>query len=251
MLKRIKTAGLKLKPEKFYMLRTKVVFLAHFVSKNGVLPDPANVMKIADWPRLTTQKQVTQFVARGSFYRRFVWDFAKIVRPLIHMTKRDFPFHWSKDCESAFNWLKGILMGPEIMGYLLDKGGTFFLDTDASGTGIGAVLSQMQAGRERLIAYATRGMSKTERNYCVTEQELLAVVFIVKYFRQYLLGRKFVVRSDHQALTWLFRLKEPSGKIARWIEILAPYDFEIQYCPGSKMAHADALSRWAERLRMQ
>ena len=245
VLERIKAAGLKLKPEKCHMLRTKVVFLGHVVSKDGVLPDPTNVMKIADWPRPTTQKQVKQFVATGSFYRRFVRDFAKIVRPLINLTKKDVPFHWSEDCESAFNQLKKILMGPEIMGYPLDKGGTFLLDTDASGTGIGAVLSQMQAGRERVIAYASRGMSKAERNYCVTEQELLAVVFFIQYFRQYLLGRKFVVQSDHQALIWLFRLREPSGKIARWIEILAPYDFEIQYRPGNKMAHADALSRCA------
>ena len=129
------------------------------------------------------------------------------------------------------------------MGYPLNDAGSFYLDTDASGTGIGAVLSQIQSGWERVIAYASRGMNKAEKNYCITEQELLAVVYFIQYFRQYLLGRHFVVRMDGQALVWLFKLKEPSGKIARWLEILATYNFEIEYHPGKKMAHADALSR--------
>ena len=128
-------------------------------------------------------------------------------------------------------------------GHPMNDGGTFYLDTDASGIGIGAVLSQEQGGRERVIAYASRSLSKCERNYCITEQELLAVVYFIQYFRQYLLGRKFVVRSDHQSLVWLFSLKEPNGKIARWIEILAPYDFSIEYRPGVKQGHCDALSR--------
>ena len=87
--------------------------------------------------------------------------------------------------------------------------------------GIGSVLHQVQDGREKVIAYASRALNKAERNYCITEKELLAVRFFIEYFRQYLLGRKFTIRTDHQALVWLFRLKEPRGKIARWIEILS------------------------------
>ncbi len=139
--------------------------------------------------------------------------------------------------------MKKSLISPDVMGYPLNDGENFLLDVDASGVGIGGVLAQMQEGRERVIAYASRAMNKAERNYCITEQELLAVVFFVQYFRQYLLGRKFIVRTDHQALVWLFSLKEPSGKIARWIEILAQYDFEIEYRPGNKQGHCDALSR--------
>lgn len=243
VLERIKTAGLKLRPDKCGMLQTSVVFLGHVVSKEGVLPDPSNIIKIADWPRPVNAKQVKQFVATGSYYRRFVRDFAKIARPLTDLTKKDSAFIWTDTCEEAFRRIKKTLMGPDIMGYPMNEGGLFYLDTDASGTGIGAVLSQMQAGRERVIAYASRGMNKAERNYCITEQELLAVIYFIQYFRQYLLGRHFVVRSDHQALVWLFKLKEPSGKIARWIEILAPYDFEIQYRPGKSQGHCDALSR--------
>lgn len=134
-------------------------------------------------------------------------------------------------------------MGENMMGYQLNDGSEFILDTDSSCFGIGSVLAQTCAGRERVIAYASRAMNKAEHNYCITEKELLAVVFFVQYFRQYLLGRTFVVRTDHQALVWLFSLKEPSGKIDRWIEILAPFDFRIEYSPGKKQGYCDALSR--------
>lgn len=243
VLERLRAAGLKLRPDKCNMLQTEVVFLGHIVSQSGISPDPANIMKIAEWPRPVNAKQAKQFVATGSYYRRFVRDYAKIARPLIDLTKKDSSFVWSQDCEDAFDAIKKALMGPEIMGYPMNSAGSFCLDTDASGTGIGGVLSQMQSGRERVIAYASRGMNKAEKNYCITEQELLAVVYFVQHFRQYLVARKFLVRSDHQALVWLFSLKEPSGKIARWIEILAPYDFTIEYRPGKKMGYCDALSR--------
>ena len=125
----------------------------------------------------------------------------------------------------------------------MNDGGEFRLDVDDSDLGIGAVLHQVQGDRERVIAYASRALNKAEKNYCITEKELLAIRFFVEYFRQYLLGRHFMVRSDHQALTWLFKLKEPRDKIARWIEILSYYDFTIEYRPGKNQGHCDALSR--------
>ena len=97
--------------------------------------------------------------------------------------------------------------------------GEFILDCDACNFGIGAVLSQIQGGKEQVIAYASRTLSKAERNFCVTDKELLAIRYFVEYFRHYLLGREFRVRSDHRALRWLFSLKSPTGRIARWIEI--------------------------------
>ncbi len=243
VLARIKNAGLKLKPEKCNMLQTEVVFLGHVVSKEGIRPDPSNIAKVVQWPVPQNAKQVKQFVATGSYYRRFVQDFAKIARPLVDLTKKDAKFQWTVECAQAFTKLKQALVSPSVMGYPLNDGGDFMLDVDASGVGIGGVLSQIQGARERVIAYASRAMNKAERNYCITEQELLAVVYFVQYFRQYLLGRKFIVRTDHQALVWLFSLKEPSGKIARWIEILAQYNFQIEYRSGKKQGHCDALSR--------
>jgi len=243
VLGRVKQAGLKLRPDKCHLLQPEVTFLGHVVSKDGVGPDPTNVAKILGWPRPETPKQVKQFVATASYYRRFVKNFAKSARPLVELTKKGKEFIWSEESQTAFELLKAALVSPEVMGYPLNEGGTFYLDVDASGTGIGGVLAQLQEGRERVISYASRALSKAERNYCITELELLAVVFFMQYFRQYLLGRKFVVRTDHQALIWLFSLKEPNGKIARWLEILASYDFIIEYRSGSKQSHCDGLSR--------
>lgn len=127
------------------------------------------------------------------------------------------------------------------MGYPDQNQSQFILDTDACDTGIGAVLSQLQDGREKVLAYGSRTLNK--RNYCVTDKELLAVRYFTEYFKQYLLGQKFIVRTDHQALVWLYKLKEPKGRIARWIEILSAYNFEIEYRPGPRHGNADGLSR--------
>ena len=243
VLERMRLAGLKLKPSKCEMLQTEVGFLGHVVSGAGVKPSPTNIAKIVDWPKPRNAKQVKQFVVMGSYYRRYIKDFAAIVRPMVDLTKKGKKFLWSQACDEAFEKLKKALISTDVMGYPLNDGGMFVLDVDASDVGIGGVLHQVQEGRERVIAYASRALNKAESNYCITEKELLAVRFFVVYFRQYLLGRRFLVRSDHQSLVWLFRLKEPRGKIARWIEILSQYDFSIEYRAGNKQGHCDALSR--------
>ncbi len=182
VLGRIATAGLKLKPEKCHMLQTEVVFLGHVVSREGVRPDPSNIAKIVQWPVPQNAKQVKQFVATGSYYRRFVRDFAKMTRPLVELTKKNTEFRWTDEHKRAFDSMKKSLISPDVMGYPLNDGGNFLLDVDASGVGIGGVLAQMQEGRERVIAYASRAMNKAERNYCITEQELLAVVVLRTIF---------------------------------------------------------------------
>ena len=243
VLDRIKKAGLKLKASKSYLLQKEVIFLGHVVSGEGIKPSPTNVSKVVDWPTPKTAKQVKQFVAMASYYRRYVRNFASTARPMVDLTKKGKKFLWSEACENAFNSLKRALISADVMGYPLNEAGEFILDVDASDLGIGAVLHQVQGGKETVLAYASRSLNKAEANYCITEKELLAARYFIEYFRQYLLGRRFLVRSDHQSLVWLFQLKEPRGKIARWIEILSQYDFAIQYRPGKKQPHCDALSR--------
>jgi len=121
--------------------------------------------------------------------------------------------------------------------------GEVILDTDAANENIGAMLSQIQEGQERVIAYASRRLDRRVMNYCVTRKELLAVVHFLRYFEQYLLGREFRIRTDHSALTWLKHNPEPVGQQARWLEIMQEFSFTIQHHPGSGYANADALSR--------
>jgi len=117
------------------------------------------------------------------------------------------------------------------------------LDTDASDVAVGAVLSQMVDGVEKQIAYFSRVLNGTQRNYCPTRRELLAVITSLQHFRHYLLGNKVILRTDHHSLKWLQTFKRPKGVLARWIETLAEFDFEIEHRAGRLHSNADAISR--------
>jgi len=119
----------------------------------------------------------------------------------------------------------------------------YILDTDASEFGLGAVLSQRQNGQERVIAYASRSMNRSELKYETIRKELLAVVYGFKQFRQYLLGRHFVIRTDHAALSWLRRTPEPMPQWARWLTLIEQYDYEVVHRSGNRHCNADGLSR--------
>ncbi len=119
---------------------------------------------------------------------------------------------WSVSATIQALNLKEALLGPEIRA-IPSNNGHFILDTDASDVSVGAVLSQVQDSEEKVIAYASHKLNKAERNYCVTDKELLAVRYFVDYFHYYLLGQHFNVRRDHQAFKWLFSSKEPKGRV--------------------------------------
>ncbi len=123
----------------------------------------------------------------------------------------------------------------------------FILDTDASNFSVGGVLSQVQDGHERVIAFGSRVLNKAERNYCVTRRELLAIVVFVKMFHHYLVGAQFLLRTDHAALYWLFGMKNLEGQPARWVERLGCYDMVIRHRPGKDHGNADSLSRCPDR----
>ena len=101
----------------------------------------------------------------------------------------------------------------------------------------------MVDGKEQVVCYGSKTLSKPKRRYCVTHRELFAVVHFVKHYRQYILGKRFTVQSDHQPLKWLFKLKEPTGEVARWLELLQSYDLVIDCRAGQQHGNADGMSR--------
>ena len=133
---------------------------------------------------------------------------------LNQLTEKGRKFEWTKECDNAFGTLKHFLAEAPMLGYPMDRG-DFILDTDASDVGMGAVLSQIQDGVERVISYFSNTFSKCERNHCVTRRELLAIICPVKHFHHYLYGRPFLVRSDHGSLRWLINFKNPEGQLSR------------------------------------
>lgn len=152
-------------------------------------------------------------------------------------------FTWDDNCQTSFEHLRNKLVTAPVLAFPnLER--PFILDTDASDTGLGAVLSQAtDDGSEQVVAYASKTLSRAERNYCVTRKELLAIVHAVRHFRPYLLGRHFTLRTDHGSLTWLMNFREPGGQLARWLEQLQEFDFEMCHRPGRKHQNADALSQ--------
>ena len=239
---RLRTAGLKLSPKKCHLFKKRVVFLGHVVSEEGVLTDPDKITAVCDWPTPTSASSLRSFLGLCSYYRRFVRGFATIAAPLHRLTEKGKVFTWTEECDIAFQRLKQVLSSAPVLVYP-STDGTFILDTDASDTGIGAVLSQVQGGEERVIAYFSQSLAKAERRYCVTRKELLALVMAVKHFHHYLYGRHFKVRTDHGALKWLMSFKNPEGQTARWIEILGTYDLEVDHRKGRNHGNADGLSR--------
>ena len=240
---RLREAGLKLQPPKCAFCQKKVSFLGHVVSADGVATDPSKLDKVQNWPTPTSQKDVQKFLGLANYYRRFTQDFAKVAKPLHKLTEKTTQFKWTLECQDSFTLLKQKLTSAPVLAFP-DFEQSFILDTDASDNGIGAVLSQVDPiGRERVVAYASRTLSKPERRYCVTRKELLAVVYFINHFRPYLLGKEFNLRTDHGCLTWLFNFKEPEGQLARWIEKLQEYHFHIVHRPGLKHNNADAMSR--------
>ena len=240
---RLKNVNLKLNPKKCNLLCTKVAFLGHEVSDQGIATDPAKIQAVRDWPEPKSTTEVRQFVGLASYYRKFIPNFATICKPLHKLTEKNSKFVWSDQTQTAFDTLKQLLTTAPIQSYPLLQDQPFLLDCDASNVGVGAVLSQVQDGEERVISYFSKCLSRAERQYCTTRKELLAVVTAVKHFHHYLIGQDFTIRTDHGSLKWLMRFKNCEGQIARWIETLSAYTFAIVHRAGRVHNNADSMSR--------
>ena len=240
VLQKLHEAGLKLKPRKCQLFAKRVDFLGHVISGEGIQTDPKKTQAVREWPRPESLHEVRSFLGFCSYYRRFIPKFAEISKPLHKLTEKNQKFLWTKECNAAFETLKEKMVSSPILAHP-DFTKPFILDTDASDQAIGAVLSQRIEGKEHVIAYASRTLTKSERRYCVTRKELLAVINFVKYFRHYLYGRAFTVRTDHGSLRWLMKFKNPEGQIARWLETLSSYEFKIEHRPGRVHRNADGL----------
>ena len=253
VFQRLKGAGLKLKPKKCDLFKQKVYYLGHIVSPEGISTDPGKIEVVKHWPVPESVKEVRSFLGLASYYMRFIEAFSTVARPLHRVTEKNREFHWNEECQASFEVLKKRLTEAPILAYP-DPDGKFILDTDASATGIGGVLSQIKDGKEHVVAYASKVLKKAEPKYCVTRRELLAVITFLKQFRPYIYGRRITVRTDHGALRWLVNFKDPMGQVARWLQIIGEYDFEIIHRAGRSHQNADSLSLlavWNERTGYQ
>jgi hypothetical protein len=161
-----------------------------------------------------------------SYYRRFIPNCSPTASPLYKLLKKDANFVWIKAQESALQHLKSQLINRHILQYP-DFSNEFILATDASNSGLGAVLSQGPVGRDLSVAYASRILNNAETHYTTSEKELLPNVWATKYFRQYLYWRRFEIFIDHKPLAWVMNVKDPRSRLLRWRIQFAEYDYEI------------------------
>lgn len=259
VLSRLQEHNLKLKLQKCNFFQQEVKYLGHIVSADGVATDPDKISAVSQWGRPVTVKELRSFLGFASYYRRFVEGFSKMAAPLHRLVadvigskhkprgqaKCSIVERWNDECEQAFQALKEQLVSAPVLGYA-DFGKPFVLEIDASHVGLGAVLSQEQEGRRRPIAFASRGLRRSERNmsnYSSRKLELLALKWAVTdKFREYLLGNKFTVFTDNNPLSYLKTAKLGAVE-QRWVSELSVFNFEVKYRPGSTNVNADALSR--------
>uniref|UniRef100_A0A3B1K6C6 Gypsy retrotransposon integrase-like protein 1 n=1 Tax=Astyanax mexicanus TaxID=7994 RepID=A0A3B1K6C6_ASTMX len=255
---RLRKYGLKLKPQKCHLLRREVLYLGHVVSSDGIKTDPDKISKVAGWKVPENRHELLQFLGFAGYYRRFIEGYASIAAPLYRLTSGDprkkkrgrkgppavgLPFIWTEECENAFQTLKTKLTTAPVLGYA-DYSQPFVLQTDASLAGLGAVLAQVQDGRERVIAYASRGLNPAETRYPAHKLEFLALKWAVTdKFYDHLYGHKFSVLTDNNPLKYVMTTAKLDATGQRWVAQLSMFDFDIRYRQGGCNANADGLSR--------
>ena len=217
---------------------SRVGFLEHVVSANGIYVDPQKVEVVASWEQPTTVTEVQSFLGLAGYYRRFIEGFSKIAGPLHCLTRKGVKFEWTDRCERSFQTLKEKLTSAAVL-TLLEGNEGFEVYNDSSHQGLGYVLMQ----HKRVVVYASRQLKKHELNYLTHDLELAAVIFALKTWRHYLYGATCQIFTDHKSFKYLFTRKELNLRQRRWMELLKNYDCTIDYHPGKANVVADALSR--------
>ena len=229
--------------------------MGHVVSKDGIETDPKKVKAIKNWPIPISVTDVRSFLGFTNHYRRFIRGYAQIAKPLYKLIwgknskLKKKTIQWNLDCDLAFKELKDLCSNTPVLAYA-DYTKKFMLHTDASELGLGAMLYQEQDNEKRVIAYASRTLSASERNYPAHKLEFLALKWaITNQFHEYLYGGKFEVYTDNNPLTYILTMAKLDATGQRWVARLADYNFSLHYRSGKSNMDADALSRipWVRR----
>lgn len=242
IFERIRKAGLEINKKKCEFCKPQIEYLGHVVTRDGIKMNEEKVRCIRDLKAPSTKKEVRRFIVMTSWYRKFIKNYAHITAPIVKLLRKNVKFRWTENQEKAFQEVKKKLIEEPVL-TRPDFTKPFTLQTDASDVGLGAVLTQEVEGNEKVVMYASRSLSPAETRYSTSEKECLAVVWGIRKMRAFLEGYHFNVLTDHQALQWLNKLKNPSGRLARWALELQQYDFDIKYRSGKQNKVADELSR--------
>ena len=243
VMQALNNANLRLNIDKCRFGCTQLPILGHIVSGTQIQPDPDKISSFHNLPIPETGKQIESFLGLANYLRDYIPMYSKIASPLEKLRKQKLigP-HWTPDCQRAFDSLKAILSQAPVLN-AADPNHPLLVATDASQYGVGAVLYQMVNSRPRYIAFASKSLNPAQVNYPATRRELLAIVFAVTKFRNWLYAQRFTLFCDHSALSYLFTGKHESRMLNYWAYILCEYNFAIVHRPGLLNVLPDALSR--------
>ncbi|WVY93545.1 hypothetical protein V8G54_032633 [Vigna mungo] len=226
-----------LQPQKCSFFQSQISYLGHIVANGGVSPDPAKIQAMVQWPTLSCTKELRGFLGLTGFYRKFVRGYAAIAQPLTDILKKG-NFTWSSTAQQAFDKLKYAMTSTTVLS-LPDFSKTFYVQTDASGSAMGAVLTQ----DNHPIAYFSKLFCPRLSKSSAYVRELHAITSVVKRWRQYLLGHFFIIQTDQRSLKDLLTQIIQTPEQQHYLVKLLGYDYDIQYKPGKLNIVADALSR--------
>ena len=242
ILESLSKHNLNAKMSKCEFFKKSLTFLGHIVSRDGIQVCPEKVTSVKEFPIPINVKELRSFLGLSNYYRRFIDGYSNITSVLTKLLQKNVEYTWTTECQSAFDEMKEKLTQAPVLAFA-DYNLQFILTTDACDSGIGGVLSQCFDGVEKPVLFLSRTLNEHERNYATTHKECLAIVWCIKQCEHYLLGNKFVIRTDHHALKWLMSVKDHNGRLMRWALMLMEYEFEIQHVKGKTNFVADALSR--------
>jgi hypothetical protein len=216
----------------------EVSFLRHIISEGGISVDPSKVKDVLSWKAPQNDSDIQSFLGLAGYYRRFIEGFSKIAKPMTELLEKRKTFEWTPRHETSFQELKKRLTTTPVL-TMPDMEKPFLIYCDASGKGLGCVL--MQDGH--VVVYASRQLRKHEEKYPTHDLELAAVVHALKIWRQYIIGKRCEVYSDHNRLKYIFTKPDLNLRQRRWLELIKDYDLGKNYHPGKANVVADTLSR--------
>ena len=242
VFQRLESAGLKLKREKCHFFREKIEYLGHTVTPEGIRPCDDKVEAVWRLQPPTTVREVKGLIGFASYYRRYVPNFSRIVKPLTALTRKNKEFNWSRECQDALDQLKEILAKRPLL-YHVNIAQPYILYTDASDVAVGATLVQEDEEGEHVVYYLSSALTPTQSRWPIIEREAWAIIFAIRKLKAYLYGAKFTVRTDHKPLEFLFKSEIKNVKVQKWAMELSELHCTIEYISGAKNVQADFMSR--------
>eukprot|EP00918_Siedleckia_nematoides_P102855 GHVU01224582.1.p1 GENE.GHVU01224582.1~~GHVU01224582.1.p1 ORF type:complete len:1078 (+),score=119.63 GHVU01224582.1:223-3456(+) len=240
VLERCRERRFTVKAEKLQLFPKKLHYLGFLVDETGYAPDPEKAEALQQVSAPRDKAGIRRILGLFGYYRRFIPEYAEVALCISDILKDTVAFRWGEEQDAALKSLKTAL-AQDVLNYHFDPSLPVVVDSDASGKAIGSALQQLDGEVFRPVAFASRKFADAELNWHTREKEAFAVVWALGKFRPYLVGRPFLVRTDHSGLQWLRDAKQP--KLIRWCLAIAEFDCTIMYNKGKDMCHVDTLSR--------